>query len=87
MIIKSINDFARLDELISTLLIFDAYSRIHEFDLSFSIVNQRVTIIRKIMNEIQKIRIERQINDALNIRNEFIVNLLHDLSLNSDVLI
>ena len=86
MIIKLINDSARFDELISTLLIFDTYLRIHEFDSWSFIVNQRVIAIRKIMNEIQKIQIERQINDALNTRNEFIMNLVHDLSLNPDVL-
>ena len=87
IIIKSINDSAEPDELISTLLIFDVYSRMHDFDSSSSIVSQRATTIRKAMNEIQKIRVERQINDALNTRNESIVSSLHDLSLNSNVLI
>ena len=87
MIIKSINDFAGPDGLVSTLLIFGAYSRIHEFDPPSLIVSQRVTAIRKAMDEIQKIQIERQVNDALNTRNGFIMNPVHDLPLNSNVLI
>ena len=39
------------------------------------------------MNKIRIIRTEKQINDALNIRNESITNHLHDLSLNSEIFV
>ncbi len=42
--------------------------------------------IKKAMIEIRKFRVERQIVDALNIENDSIVISIHDLSLNSDVL-
>jgi hypothetical protein len=44
-------------------------------------------IIEKVMIEIRKIRAERQIVDALNIRNNLIIISIHDLLLNSNVLV
>jgi hypothetical protein len=87
MIVKTINDIVDFDELMSTLLIFDVYSRIHVMNSSISSINQRAMIIEKVMTEIKKFRTERQVADALNIRNESVVTSIHDLSLNSNVLI
>ena len=52
----------------------------------FSTIIQRVVIMRKIMNEIKKNIAFRQINDALNIRNESFIDSIHALSLNSSIL-
>ncbi len=87
MIVKTINDIVNSDELMSTLLVFDAYSRMHVMNSSISSINQRTMTIEKVMTEIRKFRIERQVTDALNIRNESIVISIHDLSINSNVLI
>jgi hypothetical protein len=87
MIIKAINDIVKLDELVLTLLVFEIYSRIHIMNLSTSSINQRAMTIKKAMTEIRKFRVERQIDDALNTRNDSNVNSIHDLLLNSDVLI
>jgi hypothetical protein len=87
MTVKAINDTVGLDELVSTLLIFDAYSRMHAMNSSISSISQRAMIIEKAMTEMRKFRAERQIADALNTRNESIVTPIHDLSLNSNVLI
>ena len=87
MTIKIVNDIINDNDLIFTLLIFDAYFRMQKFDFSFSIIIQKIEIIRKIINEIRIIRTERQINDALNIQNESITNHLHDLSLNSEIFV
>jgi hypothetical protein len=87
MIVKAINDTADPDELMLTLLIFDAYSRMHVMNSSTSSINQRAMTIEKVMIEIRKFRAERQVSDALNIRHEPIVTSIHDLSLNSNVLI
>jgi hypothetical protein len=43
--------------------------------------------MRKIMNEVRKSIAARQVNDALNIRNDSFSILIHTLSLNSDVLV
>jgi hypothetical protein len=87
MIVKTINDTAESDELVSTLLVFEAYSRMHVMNSSISSINQRVMTIEKAMIEMKKFRAERQVADALNIRNDLIVTSIHDLSLNSNVLI
>ena len=85
--IKIVNDIIDDNDLIFTLLIFDAYFRMQKLDSSFSIIIQKIEVIRKIINEIRIIRTERQINDALNIRNESIIDYLHDLSLNSKIFV
>jgi hypothetical protein len=87
MIVKTINDTIESDELVFILLMFEIYSRMHVMNSSISSINQRAIIIKKAMIEIRKFRAERQIADALNIRNKSIVTSIHDLSLNSNVLI
>jgi hypothetical protein len=87
MIVKAINDTVDSDDLMLILLIFETYFRMHFMNLSASSITQRAMIIEKVMIEIRKFRAERQIVDALNIRNNSIVTSLHDLSLNSDVLV
>jgi hypothetical protein len=87
MIVKTINDTADFDELMLTLLIFEAYSRMHVMNSSISSINQRAMIIEKAMIEMRKFRTERQVADVLNTRNDLIVISIHDLSINSNVLI
>ncbi len=87
MIVKAINDTTDSDELMLILLVFEAYSRIHVMNSSTSSITQRIMTIEKAMIDIRKFRAERQIVDALNIRNDSIVISIHDLFLNSDVLI
>jgi hypothetical protein len=43
--------------------------------------------MRKTMNEVRKLIVTRQLNDALNIRNNSFSILIANLSLNSDVLV
>ncbi len=87
MIIKAINDTVDSDELVLILLMFETYSRMHAMNLSSSLISQRAKIIEKAMTEVRKFRVERQIVDALNTRNDSNVSSIHDLPLNSDVLI
>jgi hypothetical protein len=87
MTFKVINDSIELDELILILLIFEAYSRMIEMNASSLTIIQRVIAMRKAMKEVQKFIAIRQINDVLNTRNDFIIILIHELSLNSLVLI
>jgi hypothetical protein len=87
MNVKAINDTADLDELMFTLLIFDVYSRMHVMNLSISSISQRAMTIEKVITEVRKFRTERQVADALNIRNDLIVIPIHDLLINSNVLI
>jgi hypothetical protein len=71
----------------STLLVFDAYSRMHVMNSSISSINQRAMTIEKAMIEMRKFKVERQVADALNTRNDLIIISIHDLLLNSNVLI
>jgi hypothetical protein len=87
MIVKTINDTIDSDELMFILLIFETYLRMHVMNLSTSSITQRTMIIEKAMMEIRKFRAERQIVDVLNTRNDSIITLIHDLLLNSDVLV
>ncbi len=86
MTFKVINDSIELDDLILTLLVFDVYSRMIEMNASSSTIIQRAIAMKKIMKEVKKFNAIRQMNDALNTRNGFIF-LIHDLSLNSSMLI
>jgi hypothetical protein len=73
MIIKAINDTIDFDKLMLTLLIFDVYSRMHVMNSSISSINQRAMTIEKAMIEMRKFKVEQQVADALNIRNDFII--------------
>jgi hypothetical protein len=86
MSFKTLNDSVELDDLVSTLLMFETYFRMTESDASSPTIIQRVIAMKKTMNEIKRFMTIRRINDALNIRNE-LISQIYDLSLNSSVLI
>jgi hypothetical protein len=69
MSFKALNDSIESDDLILTLLIFDAYSRLINEALT-STITQRAIAMRKTMNEVKRFMIIRRVNNALNIRNE-----------------
>jgi hypothetical protein len=86
MTFKAINDSTGFNDLISTLLVFDVYPRMIEMNAPSSIITQRAIAMKKTMNEVRKFNASRQMNDVLNTRNESSISLIHDLSLNSRVL-
>jgi hypothetical protein len=67
IIVKTINDIVDFDELMSTLLIFEVYSRMHVMNSSISTINQRAMTIEKVMTEVGKFEAERQVAGVLNI--------------------
>ena len=73
--------------LVPTLLVFGAYPCITEFDPPTRSTTQRATAIKKAMEEVSRIRTKTQINKALNERNSPSVTDIHDLPLNSPVLV
>jgi hypothetical protein len=87
MTFKILNDSIEPDDLILTLLIFEEYSRMIKMNVSSSTITQRVIAMRKAMKEVQKFIVIRQMNDVMNTRNDLIITLIHELSLNSLVLI
>jgi hypothetical protein len=87
MAVKAVNHTAGLDGLVPTLLVFGAYPRMSMLDLPALTITQQATAVCKTMAEVAKIRAERQVNNALNQRNGPSVKAIHDLPLNSDVLV
>ena len=87
MAFKAINDTAGPDGLVPTLLVFGAYPRMVESDAPSPSVIQRANAIKKAMVEIQKLRAERQVADALNMRNGPKTDAVHDLPPSSPVLV
>ena len=86
MTFKIINDSIDFNELMFTLLVFDVYFRMIELNASSFILTQRAAAMRKIMNEIKRFIVSRQMNDVFNTRNEFSMIAIHDFSLNSSIL-
>ena len=87
MIIKAVNDIAGANGLVPTLLVFGAYSRMHHLDSSASNIVQRAVVINKVMGEVKKMMTKKQIRDALNFKNDLIINHFHDLFINSEILV
>ena len=87
MTLKTVNDSVEFHGLVFILLIFGAYSRMTKLDAFFSTINQRAIAMKKIMNEMRKFNANRQINDVFNTRNGPSTIHLHDLPLNSSVLV
>jgi hypothetical protein len=87
MAFKALNDTAGPDGLVPTLLVFSAYLRMTELDAPSPTVTQRANAVKKAMAEIRKLRAERQVADALNMRNGPRTNAVHDLPPNSPILV
>jgi len=87
MAFKAINDSAGPDGLIPTLLVFGAYLCMVESDAPNPIVIQRAAALKKAMEEVKKLRAERQVADALNMRNGPKTTVIYDLPLNLPVLV
>jgi hypothetical protein len=85
MTFNTLNDSIDLDDLILTLFVFDAYLRMLEMNASSSTITQRFIAMRRAMNEIRKLNVIRQLNNALNIRNDSFSTLIHNLSLDFNV--
>ncbi len=85
--IKAVNNTAGPDGLVPTLLVFGAFPRITELDDPAPTISQRATAVRKAIEEITKIRAKLQVNTAINTRNGPVTGAIHDLPINSDVLI
>ena len=87
MALKAVNDSTGPEGLVPTLLVFGAFPRMSDNDAPAPSIQQRATAIRKAMDEISKVRAKMQVNNALNTRNGPNTESLHDLPLNSKVLV
>ena len=87
MAVKAVNNTAGLDRLVPTLLVYRAYLRINKLDPPALSIIERATAIQKAMAEIVKLRAKQTVNNALYHRNRPNTTLVHDLPLNSEVLV
>ncbi|KAJ5379608.1 hypothetical protein N7509_012727 [Penicillium cosmopolitanum] len=85
MAVKAINDSAGPDGIIPTLLVFGAYPRMTEMDPPSPSVVKRAEAIRAATKEVRRLHAERQVNDALAIRNGPNIITTLNLPLQSDV--
>jgi hypothetical protein len=87
MAVKAVNDTAGPDGLVLTLLVYGAYLRMSNLDPPAPSITDRAAVIRKAMAEIVKLRAKQTVNSALYHRNGLNTTLIHNLPLNSEVLI
>jgi len=87
MALKALNDSIGPDGLVPTLLVFGAYPRITAADAPSATVTQRSIALKKAMAEVAKLRAQRQVREALATRNGPITTAVHDLPLQSKVLV
>ncbi|POS81609.1 hypothetical protein EPUL_006437, partial [Erysiphe pulchra] len=87
MAFKAINDTAGPKGLVPTLLVFGAYSKICNLDAPAVSIEQRAKAYRKAMEEVRKLRADRQIKDALGMRNGPTTSAVRDLPPQSQVLV
>jgi hypothetical protein len=59
MAFKAINDIARPNRLVPTLLVYSAYLQITEYDLLLLLVAQRALAVKKAMAKVQKLQAKR----------------------------
>ena len=87
MAVKAVNNTASPNGLVPTLLVYGAYLRISKLDPPAPSVIDRAAVIRKAIAEIVKLQAKQTINNALYYRNGPNITLVHNLPLNSKVLI
>jgi len=87
MAVKAVNNTIGPDRLVPTLLVYGAYPRISNLDPPAPFITEQAVAIRKAIAEIVKLRAKQTINNALYYRNRPNTTLVHNLPLNSEVLI
>jgi len=87
MAIKAINNTAGPNRLVPTLLVYGAYLRISNLGPPTPSITEQAAAIQKAIAKIVKLRAKQTINNALYHRNRPNTTLVHNLLLNSKVLI
>lgn len=85
--VKATNDTAGPDGLVPTLLTFGAFPRMTAYDAPTPTIAERSRALTLAMQEVRKARAEQQVKDAMKQRNGPDRTALHDLGINSDVLV
>ena len=89
MAVKAINNTAGPNGLVPIFLVFGAYLCISKFNSPTSTISQWTTSIKNAIKEVQKVRAGRQVAHTLNQKNGPgpMISVVHDLPLDSDVVI
>ena len=87
MAVKAVNNTTGPDRLVPTLLVYRAYPRISNLDPPAPSITERAATIQKAIAKIVKLRAKQAVSNALHYRNGPNTTLVHDLPLNSKVLI
>jgi hypothetical protein len=87
MAVKAVNNTAGPNGLVPTLLVYGAYLRISNLGPPTPSITERAAIIQKAIAKIVKLRAKQTVNNALYYYNRPNITLVHDLPLNSKVLI
>jgi hypothetical protein len=85
MAVKVINDSAGPNGIVPILLVFGAYPRLTKIDPPSPLVTKRAEAICAATKEVRRLYTERQVKDALVIRNGPNTKNTLDLPLQSDV--
>jgi hypothetical protein len=85
MAVKAVNDSAGPDGIVPTLLVFGAYPRMTKDSPPSPFITERAEAIHKAIKEVRRLYAERQVNNALAMRNGPNTKPVLTLSLQSDV--
>jgi hypothetical protein len=83
----AVNDTAGPDDFVPTLLVFGTYPKMSHLDPPAPTIAQRATAVKKAMEEITEIRATRAVQDLLNQRNGPDTSGIHELPIDSEVLV
>jgi hypothetical protein len=81
MAVKAVNDLARPDGIVLTLLVFGLYLRMTKIDASSPTIVKRAEAIRAATKEVRRLHTKRQVSNALAIRNGLNTMAIVDLLL------
>jgi hypothetical protein len=87
MAVKAINDTTGPDGLVFTLLVYGAYLRMSNLDPPAPSITEQTATIQKAIAKIVKLQAKQAVNSALHHRNGLNTTPVHNLPLNSKVLI
>lgn len=82
-----LNNLVGPNGLVPMLLIFGAYPRMTKMDSPLPTITQQTAAVQKAIEDIRRINTKRQVQDALNTRNGPSTIRIHDLPVNSLVLV
>lgn len=87
MSFKAINNLVDPNRLVPSLLVFRAYFRINELNLSSVSIFQHIMAMKKAINKVWKFTTFWQVNNTLNTCNESSIAFVYDLLINLPVLV